>query len=160
VETRINLYEKNPGILKALYGLNAALAKTSLDESLLNLVHLRASQINGCAFCIDMHAKDLRAEGETEQRIYMLDAWREAPFYDERERAALAWTEAVTLVADGHVPNSVYDEVTSHFTDVEVTELTFAIAAVNVYNRLNIAFRTPAGNYKVGQFKTAAAATV
>jgi AhpD family alkylhydroperoxidase len=157
VETRINLYEVNPGILKALYGLNAALAKSSLDESLLNLVHLRASQINGCAFCIDMHAKDLRAEGETEQRIYMLDAWREAPFYDERERAALAWTEAVTLVADGHVPDSVYEEVTTHFTEGEVTELTLAIAAVNVYNRLNIAFRTPAGNYKVGQFKTATA---
>jgi AhpD family alkylhydroperoxidase len=158
LKTRINAYEKNPGMLKALYGMNAVLAKSSLDESLLNLVDLRASQINGCAFCIDMHAKDLRAGGETEQRIYMLNAWREAPFYDERERAALAWTEAVTLVADGHVPDSVYEEVSQHFSDVELTELTLAIAAVNVYNRLNIAFRTPAGGYQVGQFKTTAVA--
>jgi AhpD family alkylhydroperoxidase len=158
VETRINAYETNPGMLKGLYGLNAVLAKSSLEESLLNLVDLRASQINGCAFCIDMHAKDLRAAGESEQRIYMLNAWREAPFYDERERAALAWTEAVTLVADGHVPDSVYEEVSQHFSDVELTELTLAIAAVNVYNRLNIAFRTPAGSYQVGQFKTTAAA--
>jgi AhpD family alkylhydroperoxidase len=158
LETRINVYEKNPGILKALYGLNAVLAKSSLDESLLNLVDLRASQINGCASCIDMHSKDLRAAGESEQRIYMLDAWREAPFYDERERAALAWTEAVTLVSKDRVPDSVYEEVSQHFSDVELTELTLAIAAVNVYNRLNIAFRTPAGGYQVGQFKTAAVA--
>ena len=114
---------------------------------------MRASQINGCAYCLDMHSKDARAEGETEQRLYLLDAWRETSLYSERERAALAWTEAVTLIAEGHVPDDVYAEASNHFTEQELVALTLAIAAVNSWNRLNIAFRMEAGNYRPGMFK-------
>jgi AhpD family alkylhydroperoxidase len=121
---------------------------SGLETNLLDLVRLRASQINGCAYCIDMHSKDLRAEGESEQRLYLLDAWREAPFDSDRERAALAWTEAVTLVADGHVPDEVYDEVRRHFTDDELARLTLAVVAINGWNRFAIAFRAPAGHHQ------------
>src|SRR5919198_2756433 len=105
---------------------------------LLELVKMRASQINGCAFCLDMHSKDARARGESEQRLYLLNAWREAPFYTERERAALAWTEAVTLITDGHVPDDVYDEVRAHFSEKELADLTLAVATINAWNRLSI----------------------
>jgi AhpD family alkylhydroperoxidase len=114
---------------------------------------MRASQINGCAYCLDMHSKDARAAGETEQRLYLLDAWRETSLYTEREGAALAWTEAVTLVADGHVPDGVYAEVSPHFTEQELVALTLAVVAINGFNRLNIAFRVEGGSCTPGMFK-------
>jgi AhpD family alkylhydroperoxidase len=114
---------------------------------------MRASQINGCAYCLDMHTKDARAAGETEQRLYLLDAWRETDLYSERERAALAWTEAVTLVTQGHVPDDVYLEVARHFTEQEVIVLTLAVIAINGWNRFNIAFRPEVGGYRPGMFK-------
>ena len=149
---RINAYEIGNGAAEVLQGFGRYLAKSTIENKLLDLISHRASQINGCAFCLDMHSKDLRAAGETEQRIYMLDAWREAPFYSERERAALAWTEAVTNITDGHVPDEIYDEVREHFSDEELIDLTLAVVAINSYNRINIAFRTPAGYYQPGQF--------
>src|SRR5215207_7272908 len=140
MKQRIN-FEAGQGALKAMLGLHAHLAKSGPEKSLLELVYFRVSQINGCAYCLDMHSKDARAAGETEQRLYLLDAWRETSLYSERERAALAWTEAVTLVAEGHVPDDVYAEASSHFSEQELVALTLAIAAVNTWNRLNIAFR-------------------
>jgi AhpD family alkylhydroperoxidase len=122
--------------------------RCGLDHSLLEFVKLRASQINGCAYCIDMHTKELRADGESEQRLYLLDAWRESPFYSERERAALAWTEALTLVTDGHVPDDVYQLARAQFGEEELVNLTMAIVAINGANRLNIAFRTVPGSYR------------
>jgi AhpD family alkylhydroperoxidase len=139
--------------LKPLFALGAQVEASGLERSLLELVKMRASQINGCAYCLDMHSKDARAAGETEQRLYLLDAWRETPLYSERERAALAWTEAVTRVAEGHVPDDVYDEVSNHFTEDELVALTLAITTVNSWNRLNIAFRMEAGGYRPGMFK-------
>jgi AhpD family alkylhydroperoxidase len=126
----------------------AYLPRCGLAPELVDLILLRASQINGCAYCIDMHSKDLRASGETEQRLYLLDAWREAPFYNDRERAALAWTEAVTRVTDGHVPDEVYEQVRAQFSEEEIANLTLAVVAINSWNRLNIAFRTVAGSYQ------------
>ena len=120
----------------------------SLSVSLLDLVRMRASQINGCAYCLDMHSKDLRAHGESEQRIYCLAGWEECPFYSEQERAALAWTEAVTLLTEGHVPGEVYEKVRKQFTETELVYLTSAIAAINFWNRLNVSFRTVAGSYQ------------
>jgi AhpD family alkylhydroperoxidase len=139
--------------LKPLFALGAQVEASRLERSLIELVKMRASQINGCAYCLDMHSKDARAAGETEQRLYLLDAWRETPLYSERERAALAWTEAVTRVAEGHVPDDVYDEVSNHFTEDELVALTLAITTVNSWNRLNIAFRMEAGGYRPGMFK-------
>lgn len=133
---------------QAMLGLEEYLHSCGLEEPLLHLIKLRASQINGCAYCLDMHWKDLRAIGETEQRLYSLDAWEESPFYSERERAALEWTEAVTRVADGHVPDAVYDRVRPHFSDKELADLTFAIATINAWNRLNVAARTESGTYQ------------
>jgi AhpD family alkylhydroperoxidase len=114
-------------------------------------VNLRASQMNGCAYCIDMHWKDLRSEGQNEQRLYGLDAWAESLYYTDRERAALAWTEAVTRVADGHVPDQVFEEARRHFTEAELVNLTLCVVAINGWNRLNIAFRSPAGTYQPAQ---------
>lgn len=151
MEQRINAYEKAPGAVKAMYGLSVYLAKSPVEKMLLHLVYQRVSQINGCAYCLDMHSKDLRAGGETEQRIYMLNAWRESPVYTDRERAALAWAEAVTLVTEGHVPDDVYEQASAQFSEEELIDLTLAITTINTYNRLNVAFRTPAGTYKVGQ---------
>src|SRR5919206_356400 len=119
MEQRINVLEAGQGAMKAMLGLSAYLSKTGLEKRLLELLDFRVSQINGCAYCLDMHSKDLRAAGETEQRIYLLDAWREAPFYSDRERAALAWAEAVTLITDGHVPDAVYDEARLQFSETE-----------------------------------------
>ncbi|PYV07455.1 MAG: carboxymuconolactone decarboxylase [Acidobacteria bacterium] len=131
-----------------MLGLEKYLAQSGLEPVLLDLVRLRASQINGCAYCLDMHWKDLRARGENEQKLYLLDAWRESPFYSDRERAALAWTEAITLVRDGHVPDELYDEVRKQFSDAELVSLTLAVVAINGWNRINIAFRTPPGTYR------------
>lgn len=152
MQTRINAFEVGHGAAKVLQGFGKYLAGSSIEKSLLDLISHRASQINGCAFCLDMHSKDLRVEGETEQRLYVLDAWREAPFYSERERAALEWTEAVTKITEGHVPDEIYEKVRKQFTDEELIDLTLAVVAINSYNRINIAFRTPAGNYQPGQF--------
>src|SRR5215204_3667682 len=156
MEQRINAFEKSPGALKAMFGLNAYLAKSSIEKSLLHLIEFRVSQINGCAYCLDMHSKDLRAAGETEQRLYLLDAWRESPFYTKRERAALAWAEAVTFVTNGHVADEVFEAASAEFDEQELIDLTFAITTINTWNRLNIAFRTTPGTYKVGQFAAAA----
>ena len=149
MKQRINHREKGNDALKALYPLGVYLSKSKLERPLLNLIDYRISQINGCAFCLDMHSKDLRAEGETEQRLYVLDAWREAPFYSERERAALAWAEAVNKC---DVPDEVFEEVREQFSEEELIDLTIAVVTINSYNRINIAFRTPAGTYQVGQF--------
>jgi AhpD family alkylhydroperoxidase len=154
MKQRLDYTKAAPGGYKAMAGLEAYVRHSGLESSLLELIKLRASQINGCAFCIDMHTKDARAHGETEQRLYLLDAWREAPFYSERERAALAWTEAVTLVTNGHVPDEVYQQVRSQFSEEETANLTLAIIAINGWNRLSIAFRTLPGTYQPASAKT------
>ena len=151
---RIEYAKIAPAVLNAMLGLEQQVHAGGLEESLLDLVKLRASQINGCAYCIDMHSKDARARGETEQRLYELDAWREAPFYSPRERTALAWTEAVTLVSKGHVPDEVYEEAREQFTERELSFLTLAIVAINGWNRLGIAFRAEAGAYRPGMYDT------
>lgn len=124
---------------------------SDLEPSLIELVKLRASQINGCAYCIDMHTKDARAAGESEQRLYALTAWQETPFYNARERAALAWTEAVTLIAGEHVPDDVYEQAREHFDEKELVDLTLAVIAINGWNRLAISFRTVPGTYQPAQ---------
>ena len=146
---RIDAKTEAAGPLKAMLGLEQYLRTSGLDESLRLLVKLRASQMNGCGYCIDMHWKELRALGENEQRLYSLDAWRECSYYTVRERAALTWTEAVTQITDGHVPDAVYDEVRPHFTGKELADLTLEIVAINGWNRLNIAARTEPGTYQV-----------
>ncbi len=151
MERRIDAAKVAPGARQAMYAVESYVRQSGLEHSLLELVKMRASQINGCAFCLDMHSKDARAAGETEQRLYALNAWEEAPFYTERERAALEWTEAVTLVAQTHVPDEVYERVRKHFSEEELVNLTMAIVAINGWNRLNVAFRTPAGTYQPGQ---------
>lgn len=148
MKPRLNHLEAGQGALKAMYGLGGYLAKSGLETSLLHLLDFRVSQINGCAYCLDMHSKDLRAAGETEQRLYLLDAWRESPFYTERERAALAWAEAVTLVTEGHVPDDVYEQARAQFSEEELVNLTLAVVTINGWNRLNIAFRTVPGSYQ------------
>ena len=148
MSSRVSYVKAAPGTYRAMLGLEDYVNSCGLEPDLLDLVRLRASQLNGCAFCLDMHAKDARARGETEQRLYLLDAWREAPFYSERERAALAWTEAVTLLTGRDVPDEVYDEARGHFSDEELANLTLAVVAINGWNRLNVAFRTPAGTYQ------------
>lgn len=135
-------------LLSAMVGLEQAARNCGLEHGLIHLVKLRASQINGCAYCIDMHWKDLRALGEIEQRLYGLDAWRESPYYTARERAALDWTEAVTRIADTHAEDSVYESVRSQFTEKELVDLTWVIGAINVWNRMAISFRSTPGNYK------------
>lgn len=156
MEPRIEYTKFAHPALKAMYDLEKYMNSCGLEEGLMHLLKLRASQINGCAFCIDMHSKDARGLGETEQRLYELNAWRETPFYTERERAALAWTEAVTLVAKTHVPDEVYEEVRKQFSDKEIVDLTYVVAAINAWNRLAIATRAVPGNYHPVQ-KSAAA---
>jgi AhpD family alkylhydroperoxidase len=141
---------------KSMFGLEKYLATCGLDHKLLHLLKLRASQINGCAFCIDMHSKDARALGETEQRLYALDAWRETPFYTGKERAALAWIEAVTLVSETHVPDDLFEEVKSHFTEKEIVDLTILAATINMWNRLAIATRAVPGAYQPARSSSAA----
>jgi AhpD family alkylhydroperoxidase len=142
-------YEKvDRKALDAMLGLENYVAECGLDAPLLELVRLRASQLNGCAYCIDMHIKDARARGEKEQRLYLLQAWADAPFYSDRERAALAWTESVTRIADTHAPDDVYDNARKHFTEAELVALTMAIITINAWNRLAISFRSTPGSYE------------
>lgn len=144
---RINFKKLVPAAYRAMLALESYVHQSGLEASLLELVKMRASQINGCAFCLDMHSKDARAAGETEQRLHVLPAWREAPFYSGRERAGLAWTEAVTLVSETHVPDDVYQFARKHFSDQELVNLTIAIVAINGWNRLEVGFRGVAGSY-------------
>ncbi len=148
MEGRIHYSKVSPGGFQALLGLEKYLRGCGLEERLLNLIKLRVSQINGCAYCLDMHWKDLRALGEQEQRLYSLDAWAESPYYSDRERAALAWTEAVTRVAETHVPDEVYVNARKHFSEKELADLTIAVAAINSWNRLLIAGRATPGTYQ------------
>ncbi len=145
---RLNFKRLVPAAYRAMLALESYVHENGLEPSLLELMKMRASQINGCAYCLDMHSKDARASGETEQRLYLLNAWREAPFYTERERAALAWTEAVTLVNETHVPEDVYQQARAHFSEEELVNLTIAIIAINGWNRLEVSFRGVPGRYK------------
>jgi AhpD family alkylhydroperoxidase len=145
---RFNYMKVAPGAYRAMAGLEHYLHESGLEASLLHLIKLRASQINGCAYCLDMHWKDLKSIGEQDHRLYELNAWEEAPFYSDRERAALAWTDAVTRVAEGHVPDEVYESVRKHFTEKELADLTLAVAAINAWNRLAISARVPPGTYE------------
>jgi AhpD family alkylhydroperoxidase len=148
MEQRFDFAKAAPGALHVMLGLERYLHESGLELKLIHLIKMRASQINGCAYCLDMHSKDLRAIGETEQRIYSLDAWSECPYYTDRERAALAWTEAVTLITDGHVPDAIYAEVRPHFTDKELCDLSLAVATINAWNRLMISSRKVPGDYQ------------
>lgn len=148
MEPRVDFMKVGQGAFNALLGVEKYIHGSGLEPTLLHLIKIRASQINGCAYCIDMHWKDARVDGETEQRLYGLDAWEESPYYSDRERAALAWTEAVTNIHEGHVPDSVYEWVRESFTEKELVDLTLAITAINSWNRLNIAVRTVPGTYQ------------
>jgi len=149
MQERFQYSKAYPEAYKAMLALSQAVEKTGLTPQLINLVNYRVSQLNSCAFCLDMHSKDLRARGETEQRLYMISAWREAPhLYSDRERAALAWAEAVTRLEDGRVSDEVYEIARQEFSQAELVQLTLAIVVINGWNRFNVAFRTPAGNYK------------
>ena len=148
MEPRLRYGKVAPGVRGAMLGLEKYVESSGLEPGLLNLIKIRASQINGCAWCLDMHTKDARAAGETEQRIYALSAWRETPFYTPKERAALGWTEAVTLVAASGVPDEVFEEACKHFTEKELVDLTMAVVAINGWNRFNVAFRTVPGDYR------------
>jgi AhpD family alkylhydroperoxidase len=159
MKARIDLMHVNPGIVQAMLGLERQIRRGGLDERLLDLVRMRASQINGCAYCLDMHSKDARASGETEQRLYGLNAWRETPYYSARERAALEWTEALTLVATSHAPDEVYERVRQQFSEDELVHLSLAIVAINGWNRLNIAAGTVPGGYVAGSVAALHAAT-
>ena len=141
MKPRLNPYQVAPDTIKALSALEAQVQGSGLEHSLIELVKTRASQINGCAYCINMHTEDARKQGETEQRLYLLNAWRESPLYTDRERAALAWTEALTLIADTHAPDDLYADVRVHFNEAETVNLTMLIGAINAWNRLAIAFR-------------------
>ncbi len=153
MKARIDLMHVNPGVMHAMLGLERQVRQAGFDPLLLDLVRMRASQINGCAYCLDMHSKDARATGETEQRLYGLDAWRETPYYSARERAALEWTEALTLVADTRVPDDVYERVREQFSEDELVHLSLAIVAINGWNRLNIAARSVPGGYVAGSIE-------
>ena len=148
MEPRIDYLKTARGAYHAMLGIEHYLQQCGLEESLQNLIKLRVSQVNGCAYCIDMHWKDLRAAGESEQRLYGLDAWEESPYYTDRERAALAWAESVTNIQDGHVPDAVFEHVRKFFTDQELADLTLAVTAINSWNRLAIAARTIPGTYE------------
>ncbi len=141
MDTRIDYSKASPAALKAMYALQVAVNTSGLEPSLQELVKLRVSQINGCAFCIDMHFREAKAKGEKEERLYLLDAWRESPVYTDRERAALAWAEAVTLVSQTHVPDEVFAEARKHFDESELVNLTLAVVAINGWNRFSIGSR-------------------
>ena len=149
MQPRVEIQKVSPQAYQAMAGLETYLRHSGLEHSLLGLIKVRGSQINGCAYCIDMHTKDARAAGESEQRLYALSAWRETPFYTDRERAALAWTEAVTLISETHAPDDVYEEVRQHFTELEFVNLTMAVVAINSWNRLVLGFRVVPGTYQV-----------
>jgi len=149
MESRIDYYKVAPaGASQAMLGLEHYVRNCGLEHQLLELVKMRASQINGCAYCIDMHSKDARAAGETEQRLYALNAWRETPFFTDRERAALEWTESLTLISTNHVPDELYERVSKHFTEAEMVNLSLAVIAINGWNRLAISFRSVPGTYQ------------
>jgi AhpD family alkylhydroperoxidase len=148
MNARVNYGKAAPGVYAAMDALDRYIGSCGLERSLVLLAQLRASQINGCAYCLDMHWKDLRAIGDTEQRLCSLDAWRECPYYTGRERAGLAWTEAVTRIGDGHVADAVYDDVRTHFSEKELADLTLVVAAINAWNRLSIAARLVPGGYQ------------
>ncbi|MCQ3980251.1 MAG: carboxymuconolactone decarboxylase family protein [Anaerolineae bacterium] len=148
MQSRLEYKKIAPAAYRAMRELETYVQQSSLEPSLLELVKTRASQINGCAYCIDMHTKDARARGESEQRLYVLNAWEETPFFSERERAALAWTETVTEVTKEHVPDEVYALARQQFTEKELVDLTMAIIAINGWNRLSISFRTVPGTYQ------------
>ncbi len=148
MQQRLDYKSASPEAFNAMLRTEQQVHKSGLEESLLELVKSRASQINGCAWCLDMHSKDARARGETEQRLYLLPVWRDAPCYSARERAALAWTEAVTQIGATHdVSDAVYDEARRHFDEKALVDLTLAIVAINGWNRMNVAFRTKVGDY-------------
>jgi AhpD family alkylhydroperoxidase len=158
MQARLDGQKVAPGAYRAMAALESYVRNSSrLEPSLLELVRMRASQINGCAYCIDMHSKDARAMGETEQRLYALSAWRETPFFTDRERAALVWTEAVTLIGSSHASDEIYEEVRQRFTEEELVNLTLAIVAINGWNRLAIGFRTVPGSYQVTTAQNVAA---
>ncbi len=148
MKPRFNYAKVASGVYDAMDSLDQYLQSCGLERSLIFLIQLRASQINGCAYCLDMHWKDLRAIGENEQRLYSLDAWRECPYYTDRERAALAWTEAVTLITSGHVSDTVFEEARAHFSEKELSDLTLAVATINAWNRLSISARLVPGAYR------------
>jgi AhpD family alkylhydroperoxidase len=156
MKARIDYQKFAHEALHSLLAIERYVASSGIDLKLLHLIKLRASQINGCAYCIDMHSKDARAAGETEQRLYELNAWRETPFYSERERAALEWTEALTLISQTHAPDDVFERVSAHFSEKEIVDLTYAIANINSLNRLAIAVRAVPGTYQPAK-KTATA---
>jgi len=145
---RIDYRQVAPAAYQAQLGLESYVRRSGLEHSLLHLIKLRASYLNGCAYCVDMHTKDARAEGETEQRLYAVPVWRETPFFTPRERAALAWTDSVTGIGRTHVSDDVYAEVRDHFTDIEIVNLTMAVIAINGWNRLAISFGQPVGSYE------------
>jgi AhpD family alkylhydroperoxidase len=148
MEPRIDYSKYALDAQKALFAMEKYIATCGLDHKLIHLIKMRASQINGCAFCIDMHSKDARAIGETEQRLYELNAWRETPFYSDAERAALEWTESLTLVSENHVPDEVYEKVRKHFSEKEIVDLTLIVGTINLWNRLAISVRAVPGEYK------------
>jgi AhpD family alkylhydroperoxidase len=153
MQTRSNFFKVAPEAYQAMSALEKYISNCGLEHNLLHMVKLRASQLNGCAYCLDMHWKDAKATGETEQRLYGLDAWEESPYYNDRERAAFKWTELVTLVGENHVPDSEYVAARVHFSEKELVDLTWAIAGINTWNRMAIAFRSPAGSYKAPEAK-------
>ena len=155
MEARFNLMKAAPGAYAAMLGQEKYLDECELEQPLLHLIKLRASQINGCAYCLDMHWKDLLVSGEREQRMYSLDAWRECPYYTERERAALAWTEALTLITVGHAPDAVYEETHAQFSEKELYDLSLAVTTINAWNRLAISSRTVPGGYQPQSAKAA-----
>ncbi|MBZ5562091.1 MAG: carboxymuconolactone decarboxylase family protein [Acidobacteriia bacterium] len=148
MEPRLEAHKVAPGAYHAMLGLESYVRGCGLETPLLELVRLRASQMNGCAYCVDMHTKDARAAGESEQRLYAISVWRETPFFTERERAALAWTEAVTQISHRHVPDEVYEQAHKHFSEKELVDLTMAVVAINGWNRLAISFRAVPGTYQ------------
>jgi AhpD family alkylhydroperoxidase len=148
MQARLDPRKAAPDAMKAISDLHSYVHRCGLEHRLLELIKLRASQINGCAWCMDMHSKELRAAAEDEQRLYLLSAWRECPFYSERERAALAWTEALTLLTEGNVPDDVFALARAQFNEEELVKLTLAIVAINGANRINVAFRTVPGTYQ------------
>jgi AhpD family alkylhydroperoxidase len=152
MNARINYLKSDPKALQLLLAVETHIRSSNLDPKLMHLVKMRASQINGCAFCLDMHSKDARAAGESEQRLYALDAWQDTPYYDARERTALEWTEALTTLTNGHASDRLYDKVRAYFNEDEIGALTLSIAMINSWNRLNVAFRTEAGGYRPGMF--------
>lgn len=148
---RLDYWKSSPAGIAALRHFNSYVENCGLEHSLLELIKTRASQLNGCAYCLDMHTKDARAAGESEQRLYTLSAWRETPFFNEREKAALAWTEAVTQISEGPIEDQLYEMLRNHFSEKEIVDLTLAIIAINGWNRLAIPFQTPAGTYQPHQ---------